>query len=440
MSKYICQRCFYETDRKNSLLKHLTKAKECISKNYNKIERSVLIKELDKIKENSIVYNCKYCDKKFINKSTRSMHYRKCNINNNLSNNNLSDNNLSNTSLSINNLSNIELINKQIELKKIELELKKLDLLKNDLNTSNNIINNTNNTITNNTNNTNSNNNNIINSNINSNNIINTNINNNINNQYNIKNYLANNPNILPFTRYDVSILYKNNGYELKELIENDKKYSKNNSDFVNNFLKKLCFNEQIQSNLNMYYDENINKIIIKLADGITKKYKVDEVINDIMNQMKEVLRKINDESYEIKNINESEYNYIDSKRINYNTQNNFNYTFILELVKNNKEKINNIPLIFNEQNRKNKILIENKTELRRPVDLRMDGPIDFNDTTRFVEYVYRNKKFYWDNPNDTLYEFRTKKFIGQRKSYVNRLNGYDTDGEPLPEEELINN
>ncbi len=422
-----CERCFYETDRKDLLIKHLKKVKPCNVSNFN-IERSELLNNLTKINTNSLnnkIYKCIYCNKEYINRSSKGMHQQKCKLNNET-------------------FSSDIIIKKkeELELKKIELELLRVNNQIN--NEKNNIINNESNIkiIKDEINLTNSNNN-ILNSNINTiNNIVNNSnnnvINNNISNKYNIKNYLANNPNILPFTRYDVSLLYENNGHELKELIEYDKKYSTNNSDFINNFLKKLCFNEQIQSNLNMYYDTDLDKIIIKLANGITNKYKIDDVINDIMKQMKELLRKINEESYEINNINSVEYKYIDSKRLNYNLKSDKNYTFILELVKKNNDKIKEIPMIFNEENRNKKIIIQKNTDLSRPIDLRMDGPIDFNDESRFVDYEYRSKKFYRDTPNDTLYEFRTKKFIGQRKSYVNRLNGYDTDGEPLPDDKLI--
>jgi hypothetical protein len=435
MTKFHCDRCFYETDRKDLLIKHLKKIKPCNITNFN-IERSTLLNNLNKLNIDTVnnkIYKCKYCNKEYINRSSKGMHQQKCKLNNE---------NQSNME-TINNFSNNIIIKKreELELKKIELELLRINnQINNEKNNKQNIVNENYNDIIkdelsiidSNNNIVNSNNNNTVNNTIN--NIINSNNTvNNINTQYNIKTILANNPNILPFTRYDVSLLYSNNGEELKNIIE----YSKNNnSNFINNFLQKLYFNEKVQSNLNLYYDINNNKIIIKLADGITHKYNVEEVIIDIMKQMKDVLKKINNKSYEIKNINKKEYDYIDVKLEEYNIDNNNNYTFIVNLIKENEERIKNVPLIFDDNKTKNEI-IRSKTNLRRPVDLRMDGPIDFNDTTRFVEYEYRNKKFYWDNPNDTLYEFRTKKFFGQRKSYVNRLNGYDTDGEPLPDEQL---
>ena len=75
---FTCKRCDYETDLKQSLIKHLQKKKICpVIK--EDIDRSILLNELVYVKEyNDRTFDCEFCAMKFNNSSNKSRHKKIC--------------------------------------------------------------------------------------------------------------------------------------------------------------------------------------------------------------------------------------------------------------------------------------------------------------------------------------------------------------------------
>jgi hypothetical protein len=456
---YNCERCGYETNRIDLLIKHLKRVNICPA--YIKdISVSVLLAPLIKPKNNN--YKCIHCNKEYINRVSKYKHQRNCKLNDNVIDN-------SNNIININEEENVSVnvyLKKEIELLKAQLYIKDLEnklnnnvstiqpIIKNEINelnkdktiqpinnnetipkinnislsidsTNSKIDNNinSNNNITNNTTNNTTNNNT---HNNNTKNIIAIN-----NDLTNIREYLESNNKILPYSKFDVSLLYDNNGSGLKDLIESDMEYSfKNHNDFLNYAMKKICFNCQTPRNINMYYDDDINKVVVKVADGITSNYNLNEIFNDFINQIKNIINKASKYHYDKNNIQISDSSYIDVKLKKYDNENSENIIFFLDLVCENNLKFRDLHKF--EYNLNNKTVKE-ETKLKRPIDLSLEGPLNFDDVDRFVFHTYHNKDFYRDTFNDTLYEHSTRKFIGPRSEYVHLQNGRDKYGNYLP-------
>jgi hypothetical protein len=461
---YKCERCGFETNRNDILLRHLKRINIC--KPYLKdISVTILLDELKKPKQLNDNFICNICNLEFNSRSGKYRHQQKCNYKNNVidTSNNIINNNVDekeNVSVNILLQKEIELLKTQIQLKDSQLYIKDLEnklnnnvssiqpIIKNDtieLNkdkTIQPIINNETipkiNNITLSIDSTNS----KIDNNINSNNNITNNTTNNnhnntkniiaINNDLtNIREYLESNNKILPYSKFDVSLLYDNDGSGLKDLIECDMEYSfKNHNDFLNYAMKKICFNCQTPRNINMYYDDDINKVVVKVADGITSNYNLNEIFNDFINQIKNIINKASKYHYEKNNIQISDTSYIDVKLKKYDNENSDNIIFFLDLVCENNLKFRDLYKFAYNLNNKT---VKEETKLKRPIDLSLEGPLNFDDVDRFVFHTYHNKDFYRDTFNDTLYEHSTRKFIGPRSEYVHLQNGRDKYGNYLP-------
>jgi hypothetical protein len=77
-NKYICYRCFYETNRKSVITQHLSKKNQCIKNiNYYFIHNDIL-KQSSLMIHNDNEYMCKYCYKYFSKKYNLDRHYEKC--------------------------------------------------------------------------------------------------------------------------------------------------------------------------------------------------------------------------------------------------------------------------------------------------------------------------------------------------------------------------
>ena len=75
---FVCKRCGYECNRKDYLISHLNKIKEC-SINFENIDRGIYIKELQTKIYNDKNYKCEFCEKQFNNTSSKSRHKKTCN-------------------------------------------------------------------------------------------------------------------------------------------------------------------------------------------------------------------------------------------------------------------------------------------------------------------------------------------------------------------------
>jgi len=75
---FVCKRCSYECNRKDYLISHLNKIKECPI-NFENIDRVIYIKELQTKIYNDKNYKCEFCEKQFNNTSSKSRHKKTCN-------------------------------------------------------------------------------------------------------------------------------------------------------------------------------------------------------------------------------------------------------------------------------------------------------------------------------------------------------------------------
>ncbi len=464
---YLCERCGYQNNRQDMLIRHLKRIKPC-----NPYLKDISLSELfNKIKKPNEDFNnkyyCEYCNKEYNSRASKYRHQIECK--NNKSNLETTNDNIKMDLLK----KEIELLNAKLQIKELENKLNNSVLIPNKQNEittyindkslinelnketkDNNIVsvskqiisepnkqNNITLSIDSNKNNNITNSNNIINNNITNNNTNHNNTNNIIainNDLTNIREYLESNNNILPYSKFDVSLLYDNDGIGLKDLIESDMEYSfKNHNDFLNYAMKKICFNCHTPRNINMYYDDNINKVVVKVGDGVTSNYNLNEIFNDFINQLKNIINKASKYHYEKNNIQISDSSYIDIKLKKYDNENSENIIFFLDLVCENNLKFRDLHKFeFNINNK----TVKEETKLKRPIDLSLEGPINFEDVDRFVFHTYHNKDFYRDIFNDTLYEHSTKKFIGPRTEYVHLQNGRDKYGNFLSNNELVNN
>lgn len=74
---YSCDRCGYETDTKNTLIRHLQRKILCPPTFENK-DPHIIIQELTKRSLNDITYPCRYCDKPFNSPQGRCRHHNTC--------------------------------------------------------------------------------------------------------------------------------------------------------------------------------------------------------------------------------------------------------------------------------------------------------------------------------------------------------------------------
>jgi len=74
---YHCNRCNYKTDIKQAMIKHLNKKNVCDPINSD-IDRQIQIDILKSRTINDINYSCKYCEKKFNNRSNMYVHRKIC--------------------------------------------------------------------------------------------------------------------------------------------------------------------------------------------------------------------------------------------------------------------------------------------------------------------------------------------------------------------------
>lgn len=74
---YICERCGYETEYKQSLVRHLMRAKEC-GANLCSIDREVLIRKLVQDRKSKTMHQCTYCNAEFTFKSNMYRHQKCC--------------------------------------------------------------------------------------------------------------------------------------------------------------------------------------------------------------------------------------------------------------------------------------------------------------------------------------------------------------------------
>ena len=75
-TKYICKICKYETNVKWCLVNHLQRKKACGTS--TEFTRETLLKELTEKEYNDITFNCKYCEKKFNDRSNSYKHMKVC--------------------------------------------------------------------------------------------------------------------------------------------------------------------------------------------------------------------------------------------------------------------------------------------------------------------------------------------------------------------------
>lgn len=74
--QFVCRMCKYDTDTKFCLLSHLQKKKVC--NDLSTLSREDLIKELTDKEYNDVTYDCKFCKKKFNDRSNRTKHHKVC--------------------------------------------------------------------------------------------------------------------------------------------------------------------------------------------------------------------------------------------------------------------------------------------------------------------------------------------------------------------------
>ena len=72
-----CERCGYESEHKQNLIRHLKNKSPCKPLLSNKSTLS-LIEELTKKEYNDITYDCEHCSKKFNNRSSMYRHMKNC--------------------------------------------------------------------------------------------------------------------------------------------------------------------------------------------------------------------------------------------------------------------------------------------------------------------------------------------------------------------------
>jgi hypothetical protein len=403
MNNYNCDRCGYSTYKKFLLIKHLSRKKPCPVL-LNNIEPNEIIDSYDK----EYKYICNKCNKKFLNRISKYRHQKKCNIDS--SNNKIEENIINNENEDSDNLNDtiwidddadnilndpppiphITHITTPIILPNIDIQVNKDTEEKKE--------------------------------------IIQPIIEEQPTVNISIKECISKNKSILPYTKYDIGILFKDNSNELKNLIKNDIKGNKN-FELINNIIKLFYFNENVGNNLNSCYDESKNKIIIKISNGVSERYLIEDFLADFINQIKLLLTNLLKNKYGNIKLNNLESEYILDKIDKYKIDNNYDY--LLNLLKENTKLVinqyNKTLLLQNESN-----IVRIKTKLRRPIDLHLEGKVDFTNPDKFTDKLYRGEKFYWDTFNDTYYYYDSKKFVGKRMSVVNRMNGYDTDGNPL--------
>ena len=72
-----CERCGYDSEHKQNLIRHLRNKSPCKPLISNK-SRQALIDELTKKEYNDITYGCEHCSKKFNNRSSMYRHMKNC--------------------------------------------------------------------------------------------------------------------------------------------------------------------------------------------------------------------------------------------------------------------------------------------------------------------------------------------------------------------------
>ncbi len=392
MPEYLCDRCGYKTTRKSNILTHLNRSTKC-EPILNNIEINIIINNIFK----EFKYECNICNKKFKNYTSKYRHQKKCNIN---SSNNTNEENIVNSdneeSDNLNetiwvddeadNILNEPPPKTQPQITPTPIvEEEKKEIIQPIIEPQPTV-------------------------------------------NIPIKECISKNKSILPYTKYDIGILFRDNSKDLKNLIKNDIKANKN-FELINNIIKLFYFNENVGNNLNSCYDESKNKIIIKISNGVSERYLIEDFLADFINQIKLLLTNLLKNKYGNIKLNNLESEYILDKIDKYKVDNNYDY--LLNLLKENTKLVinqyNKTLLLQNESN-----IVRIKTKLRRPIDLHLEGKVDFTNPDKFTDKLYRGEKFYWDTFNDTYYYYDSKKFVGKRMSVVNRMNGYDTDGNPL--------
>lgn len=396
MSNYNCDRCGYSTYKKFLLIKHLSRKKPC-PVILNNIEAKEIIDAYDK----EYKYICNKCNKKFLNRISKYRHQKKCNINS--SNNIIEENIVNSDNEESDNLNETIWVDDEADdilndpppqtQPQITPTLTILPIVEEEKKDTIQPIIEPQPTV-----------------------------------NIPIKECISKNKSILPYTKYDIGILFKDNSKDLKNLIKNDIKANKN-FELINNIIKLFYFNENVGNNLNSCYDESKNKIIIKISNGVSERYLIEDFLADFINQIKLLLTNLLKNKYGNIKLNNLESEYILDKIDKYKLDNNYDY--LLNLLKENTKLVinqyNKTLLLQNESN-----IVRIKTKLRRPIDLHLEGKVDFTNPDKFTDKLYRGEKFYWDTFNDTYYYYDSKKFVGKRMSVVNRMNGYDTDGNPL--------
>ncbi len=405
MDEYKCNRCGYKTTKKFNLITHLERKRPCQA-----ILSDISLSDLLSLNKPSKQYNyeCNICNKLFSNKTSKYRHQKKCNINS--SNNTIEENIVNSENEDSDNLNETiwiddeadDILNDPPPIPQSHITATRIILP--NISTQVNIVEEEKKEI--------------IQPIIEQQPII----------TVSLKECISKNKSILPYTKYDIGILFRDNSIDLKNLIKNDVKINKN-FELINNIIKLLCFNENVGNNLNSCYDVSKNKIIIKISNGVSERYLIEDYLADFINQIKLLLTNLLKNKYGNIKLNNLESEYILDKIEKYKVDNNYDY--LLNLLKENTK------LVRNQYNKSLSLQYESnivrlKTKLRRPIDLNLEGKVDFTNPDKFTDKLYRGEKFYWDTFNDTYYYYDSKKFVGKRMSVVNRMNGYDTDGNPL--------
>jgi hypothetical protein len=74
---YDCKRCGYKTEYKQSLIRHLNRAKPC-DETYDTTPREAILKELQRKHDSESIHTCVYCNAEFTFKNNMFRHQKNC--------------------------------------------------------------------------------------------------------------------------------------------------------------------------------------------------------------------------------------------------------------------------------------------------------------------------------------------------------------------------
>ena len=104
--KYTCYRCFYSIDKKSSFISHLNRKLICkrTQESYKYTDSELVSLINNQLENKDINFNCKLCNKIFLEKYNLNKHMKTHNVNNNIIGNNNNNNNniIQNINININ--------------------------------------------------------------------------------------------------------------------------------------------------------------------------------------------------------------------------------------------------------------------------------------------------------------------------------------------------